>query len=84
MGKASKRPILGPQQAQSRAAEPARGRGFRLAEVLEQALQVVRGDADAGVGDGKGPGDAGVLALDEGDAAGAVFTLRMPPVAVAA
>lgn len=82
MGKASKRPILGPQQAQSRAAEPARGRGFRLAEVLEQALQVVRGDADAG--DGKGPGDAGVLALDEGDAAGAVFTLRMPPVAVAA
>jgi predicted alpha/beta-hydrolase family hydrolase len=54
-------------QAQAGAAEAPRGRGVRLRESLEDPIQLVRRDADAGVVDGEayyGGRRAALLALD--------------------
>ena len=45
------RQVAADRQAQARAAEATRGRGVGLGEFLEQRLQLVGLDADAGVGD---------------------------------
>src|SRR5439155_13340986 len=47
------RELAGDGKAEPRAAEALRGRGISLAELLKQLCLLLRGHADAGVGDGE-------------------------------
>src|SRR5882757_5961578 len=45
--------LAGDGEAQARTAEPLRGRGLRLAELLEQFAELLRCHADPGISDGE-------------------------------
>src|SRR5438045_9694606 len=47
------RELAGNGEAQARTAEPLRGRGLRLAELLEQFAELLRRHADPGISDGE-------------------------------